>query len=307
MMFELISELAGKCAASGCEQEIRECIAKKLSAFDIEFDAHGSLIAHKKGKSPSVAIVAGMDVPALFTTHTANDGFARFCTMGVDHKKLFGIPVRLCDGREGSVWREKDKDEMTDMFIDFGEDTVKEAQPVMIDIKPYKKGNYISGFAVGNYAAMAAVISAALAKTGKDIYFVFLSRTQLKKFSVGFMKDLPHDTEYICVEKSAANDIPGEKNTFNKLDGGVCLRIMDKSLISSKSMVSKALSFADNIKVTKEVSKRDGLGGVLQTSYGGANVLSLGIPVRYCDEICETVSINDIKNMADMLIKFSEV
>lgn len=306
-MFDLISQLSSKCAASGCEDEIRAVLEGKLSSLKIEHDAHNTVIAHKKGKSSPVAIVAGMDIPALFTTHIEKNGFTRFCTIGVDHKKLSGVPVRLRNGKKGNIWCEKDKDEMTDMFIDFGEDAAKEAEPVMIDIKPYKKGNYITGFAAGNYAAMSAAVSAALAKTSRDAYFVFLSRTQLGKVSTGFMKNLPDDTEYICVEKSSANDIPGEKHIFTKAGDGVCLRIMDKSLISSQSMILKALSFSDVVKMKKEISKRHGLGGDLQTAYGGARVLSLGIPARYCDEICETVSINDINETANMLINFLEV
>ena len=306
-MFDLIFELAGKCAASGCEDEIRAVLEEKLSPLDIEYDAHGTLIAHKKGKSSPIAFVAGMDVPSLFVTHVEKNGFTRFCTLGVDHKKLSGVPVRLNDGRKGSVWSEKDKEEMTDMFIDFGEDAAKEAEPAMIDIKPYLKGRYISGFAVGNYASMAAVVSAALAVADRDVYFIFLSRSQLQRFSTGFMKKLPADTEYICVEKSVANDFPGEKNKLIKVGDGVCLRMIDKSLIPARSMVDRALSFSDSVKITKEVSKRKGLGGVLQTVYGGANVLTLGIPARYCDEICETVSIDDIKETANLLIKFSEV
>ena len=306
-MFDLISELAAKCAASGCEDEIRGFLADKLSPLEIEYDAHNTLTAHKKGKGEPVAIVCGMDIPALFVTHIEENGFARFATLGVDHKKLTGVPVRLKNGAKGSVWCEKDKDEMTDMFIDFGGKPPKEAEPVMIDIKPYMKGELISGFAAGNYAAQAAVIEAALAETQRDAYFIFLSRSQLGRFSTGFMKMLPENTEYICVEKSDANDYPGEKNINIKTGGGVCLRMMDKSLIPSRSMIKKALSFSDSVKTVKEVSKRNGIGGSIQTAYGGAGVMSLGIPARFCDEICETVSIDDIKETAKMLIKFSEV
>ncbi|MBO4897519.1 MAG: hypothetical protein J5590_04390 [Clostridia bacterium] len=306
-MYDLILELASKCAASGCEDDIRRYLEDKLSSLEIEYDAHKTLIAHKKGKSSPVAIVCGMDVPSLFITHIEDSGYTRFATLGVDHKKLSGLPVRLQNGSRGCIWCEKDKDEMTDMFIDFGENTAKEAEPALIDMPPYKRGNLISGFALGNYAAQAAVIESALFDSERDAYFVFLSRSQLGKFSTGFMKMLPENTEYICVEKSDSNDFPGEKTVITGVGGGVCLRMMDKSLMPSRSMIEKALTFSESVRITKEVSKRNGIGGNLQMASGGANVISLGVPARYCDEICETVSIDDIKETAKLLIKFLEV
>ena len=85
---EIAVKLYGLCAAGGCEREMSECISEYLKDIESFKDAHGTIVFHKKGTGTPAVILTALDIPSLFTTHRDKDGFMRFCTYGVDHKKI---------------------------------------------------------------------------------------------------------------------------------------------------------------------------------------------------------------------------
>ncbi len=306
---KFFTEISKKMAASGCEEEIRSYLKSCLEGFETTTDVHGSLIAHKKGKGKAKMIAVSMDIPTLFVTHVEKNGFVRFCSNGIEKEKLRGMRVRFCDGAKGVIYS-KDKDaEISDMYIDTGNASdILEADPAMIYSPPVKTGNTLSGFAIGNYALMRSVIDAANAAEDVNLYVVFLAKTVGKKQSPAFLKQINEEIDALySIDKSPASDMPGIDNTFLKLGGGAVVKVMDKSMIASKRLLDKAVSFSGSVKIMREVSKGVSCGSVLHTSYGGIEGVSFSLPVRYEGEACECVSPFDIDELTKLIIKNLEV
>ena len=306
---KFFNEISKKTAASGCEEEIRSYIKSHLEGFETFTDAHGSLIAHKKGKGEAKLLAVAMDIPSLFVTHIEKNGFVRFCSNGIDKVLLRSIKVRFSDGAKGVVFAKKDDTEITDMYIDTGfSEDIMEADPAMIYAPPIKVGNTLSGFAVGNFACMRSVIDAANALEDVNIYVVFLAKTVGRKTSPAFLKQIGEKIGAIySIDKTSANDTPGEDNTLASLGDGAVLKIMDKSMIASKKLVDKAMSFSKSVKIKRKVSDEYSCAAPLHTAYEGAEAVSFALPVRYIGQTCETVSPFDIDELTKLIIKNLEV
>lgn len=308
-MKNLLKKLSEINSAPGFEKEMREFIKSKLYTNGITEDAYGNLIVHKEGTGSPVIVAVPMDVPSVFVTHIEENGYVRFVCSGFDEKKLIGSKVRFED-KWGIIFAQKAKDaqkgkeEPTDMFIDLGGGTAQEAQPGMIDARFCDMGENVSLFAAGVRGALCAVISSAMAEVKRETYFVFLAKTAAGQPSPSVLSYTNNAEELIAVDKSRANDFLGEKDICASLCGGVCLRILDKAMISSQEMIRSLSKYNDEVKIQKEVSGEKCSAGVLHRERCGLRGISLGIPTRYFDEICETVNVNDIKAAADLITKY---
>lgn len=289
-------------AASGLEEQLANLLKTELG--DGYTDENGTFIYHKKGEGKSVIFAAAMDSPSLFVTHRGDDGFVRFCANGIDFKKLCGQTVRFPDNSGGVIYAEKDKENVTDFFIDTFGKGANEADSATLQTPLVETENTLTAFDIGRAAIIYSMVKAAKEIEGKDIYFVFLAKTIGNRHSAAFSEGLPHDAELVFIDKSAANDYPGERDVFVKLGGGVCIRAMDKSIVSSKSLFDSAARL-DNIKIQKEISQRRHAGSILQKEFTGFKALSVGIPTRYIDKICETVSKNDIAELVKFILFYS--
>lgn len=310
-MKELLKKISKISAAPGFEQDIREFIKSILGSNEIKTDAYGNLILHKKGGGTPVIVAVPMDIPSVFVTHKEKNGFVRFVTTGIEQSKLIGLKIKFKKDICGIVFAEKKKDtennkrENTDMFIDLGDsDKVFEAEPGMIDSGFCEIEDNITFFAAGIRGALCAAITAAKEQVKRETYFVFLAKTTNGTPSSSVLSYTKKAEELIIIDKSYANDFPGEKNTSVSLSDGVALRIMDKTIISSTELVDSLSKYKNHIKIQKEVSEEKSFAGVLQKERSGLRAVSLGIPTRYCDEICETVNINDIKTTANIITKY---
>ena len=304
---KFFENITKKMAASGCEEEIRSYLKECLPGFDIFTDAHGSLIAHKSGKGEAKMLVTSLDLPTLFTTHIEKNGFVRFCSNGIDKEVLRGAKVRFCDGAKGVVYSEKDA-AVTQMYIDTGnKKDVLPAEPVMIDSNLERIGNMLTGFCSGNYACIRSVTDVANMVEDINLYVVFLAKTINKIPSFGFMKDIEKISEIYVIDKSCANDTPDQDTKIIKMGGGAVIRIMDKSMVSSKRLVDKAVAVSRDIKVQREVSEKRTTLSAIHTAYTGTESIYFGVPVRYEGEMCESVSLTDIGELTKLIILNLEV
>ena len=299
---ELIYKLLNTPCASGLEAHFAELLKNELGGGCT--DENGSLIYHKEGKGKSIIFAASMDSPSVFVTHTGENGFVRFCTNGIEAKDICGMHVRFDDNSRGVVFKEKDRENTADFFIDTFGRGAKESESASPDIPVTETDNTVSAFDAGRAAVIYAMLKAAKALDGADVYFVFLAKTLGNRHSASFLERLPRDAELVFIDKSEANDIPGEREVFVRLGGGVCVRAMDKSVISSKPLFEKAAALK-NVKIQKEVSQRKNAGGALQKAFTGLGTLSVGLPVRYCGRLCETVSKEDISELAKFIECYS--
>ncbi|MBE7024947.1 MAG: hypothetical protein E7408_02695 [Ruminococcaceae bacterium] len=291
-METILRKLAMTPAPSGCEGEICRMIQSLLPAADMQIDAHGSLLVHKKGSGDGTVILTAMDTPCLYVTYPEG-GFSRFSSAG-GLKPANGMAV-LCEGNiRGTVGSDE-----KGPFIDTGSHTLSIGQWAVPVPSFYKVDDDIcAGASMGQYAAMAAVIGAACKETVQDVWFVFATKSHIRQLSPTFMQKIKAN-RLISVEVSAANDTPAEKTVFASLGQGTTLRVKDEAMLSSPELLSVV---ADTpLKTYREVSLRRGVGGTVQKAYGGIKSVGLGIPTRYCGCGNEAVSLSDIQNTSALL------
>lgn len=289
-------------SASGLEEQLAGFLKTELG--EGHTDENGTFIYHKKGTGKSIIFAAAMDSPSLFVTHNGDGGFVRFCANGVDLKELKGLTVRFADNSGGVIYAEKDKEDAADFFIDTFGKGANEAENAVIQTPLVETEETLTAFDIGRAAIIYSMVTAAKQLKDRDAYFVFIAKTIGNRHSAAFLEGLPHDAELVFIDKSAANDCPGERDVFARLGGGVCLRAMDKSIISSKPLFDKA-AHIDNVKIQKEISQRKHAGSILQKEFTGFSALSVGIPARYIDKICETVSKTDIDELVKFILFYS--
>ncbi|MDD6308131.1 MAG: hypothetical protein PUB07_02070 [Clostridia bacterium] len=292
-MKDMLKKLAAIPSPSGTEDAMRNTLQAYLKDLDTTIDAHGSLIVHKKGEGEGIVVLAAMDTPSLFVT-AADKGFSRFSP--TDELTVpDGTIVQFTDGIVGVV----SKDD-AGQFIDTGDVPV----PIGAGAAPLPSvweigATRLCGFALGNYAALTACLSAALEKTTKDVYYVFAAKTCIRQFSPAFMQKVKANL-LISVEVSAANDYPEEKAVFLSLGQGTSLRIKDKNMLSAPDAI--AYLSALPVSTVREVSMRRGIGGTVQKAFGGIKSVGIGIPTRYADTLGEMVDMKDIENTKNLLL-----
>ncbi len=291
-METILKQLAMTPAPSGSEGAICRAIRSFLPEADTEVDAHGSLLVHKSGTGDGTVILTAMDTPCFYITYPEN-GFARFSSAG-DLKAADGMAV-LCENEIRGLVGSDEKG----FFIDTGRHTLSIGQWAVPAPSFYKIDDDIcAGASMGQYAAMTAVLAAAMQETAQDVWFVFAAKSHIRQLSPTFMQKI-RANRLISVEVSAANDAPAEKTVFASLGNGTTLRVKDETMLSSPALLSLLANAP--AKTYREVSTRRGIGGVVQKAYGGIAGAGIGIPTRCCGRANEAVSLSDIKNTAALL------
>lgn len=291
-METILKQLAMTPAPSGSEGEICRAIRSFLPETELETDTHGSLLVHKSGTGDGTVILTAMDTPCFYVTYPEN-GFSRFSAAGT-LKATSGMAV-VCENDIRGLIGSDEKG----FFIDTGRHTLSIGQWAVPAPSFYKIDDDIcAGASMGQYAAMTAVLSAALRNTAQEVWFVFATKSHIRQLSPAFMQKI-RAKRLISVEVSAANDAPAEKTVFASLGNGTTLRVKDETMLSAPALLS-ALAEAP-FKTYREVSTRRGTGGMVQKAYGGIASVGIGIPTRYCDSANEAVSLSDIENTAALL------
>ncbi len=291
-MESILKKLTLTPAPSGSEGQICALIKSYLPEAEIQVDTNGSLLVHKKGTGDGIIVLTAMDTPCLYVTYPES-GFARFSAVG-GLKATDGMAV-LCENDIVGVIGTDEKGQ----FIDTGRHTLEIGQWA-VPMPSFHKTDEdkLAGASIGQYAAMTAVLSAAMSDTKKEVWFVFATKSHIRQLSPSFMQKITAK-RLISVEVSAANDAPAEKTVFASLGNGTTLRVKDEAMLSSPALLS-AIAAAP-FKTYKEVSTLRGVGGAVQKAYGGIESAGIGIPTRYNGCANEMVSLADIKNTADIL------
>ncbi len=291
-MKSLLKTLAMTKSPAGDSCAMFSLLQNKLQFLDCRQDAHGTLLAHKKGEGTSILFLAAMDTPCLFVT-APDKGFSRIMASD-DFSVPDGTVTVTTDGQYAVIGKDD-----AGQYADAGSVSL----PVGTRLVPCPSCTEIdadrfSGFAMGQYAAMCALLSAALSDTKRDAYFVFGTKTCIRQFSPAFMQNINAEL-LVSVEVSAANDAPAEKTVFLSLGDGTALRVKDASMLSAPAAME--IIESTPFKTTREVSLRRGVGGSVQKAFGGIKSVGLGIPTRHIGTMGETVDLKDIENTANIL------
>ncbi len=291
-METILKTLAHIPSPAGNEIQLCATIQSFLPESTAKVDAHGTLIFHKKGVGESTVFLTAMDTPCLYVTY--NEGnFARFNAVGGLVPSV-GMSV-LCETGEYGIIGENAEGK----WIDTGENRLEIGMWAVPVPSYHRMGDaFCGGTFLGQYAAITAMLLAANEACGRDAYFVFGTKSQIRQFSPAFLRTI-EAKRLFSVETSAANDFPAEKTVFSALGSGTALRVKDASMLSSPLLLSTLE--ASPFKTYREVSTLAGIGGIAQKAFGGIESAGVGIPVRYLGTPTELVSFSDIENTAHLL------
>lgn len=324
MNTKLLNTILTTPGAPGFESPIRDVIKSELTRSgavdEITTDRIGNLIVRKKGDGPRVMAAAHMDEIALITTHVDSSGFIRFSTLGGfdpetlitqrvtvhGNEDLTGVigskPIHIQSDAE-----KKSKSKLKDLFIDVGlkcnkvKELVPQGSPVTRQREPLMMGDCITSKSLDNRISVYILIEALkqARAVNSDFYAVFTCQEEVGIRGARVAASAIRPDIGLNLDVTLANDLPGvsEHDQCTKLGEGIGIKVMDKSIICTPSLVSYLESMADEheIPYQREVLTAGGTDtSAMQYLMGiGSHVTSISCPVRYIHSTAETCSVAD--------------
>ena len=325
MNIDLIKNIAAAPGAPGHEKPIRDLVISILKDHVDEYsiDRMGNLIVRKRGNGPKVMAAAHLDEISLITTNVDDNGFIRFTTLGgFDAETLITQRVRI-HGKETltgvigakpvhiqSDTEKKSKTKLSSLFIDAGlhadkiRELVPNGTPVTRDRDLIVMGNCITSKSLDNRISVFILIEALIqaATVNSDFYAVFTVQEEVGVRGARVAAQAIQPDIGIALDVTLANDVPGvgdhEKCTL--LGKGIGIKVMDKSIICTPSLVNYLIKLAESesILYQREVLTAGGTDtSAMQYLMGiGSHVSSISCPVRYIHSTAETCSISDVES-----------
>jgi endoglucanase len=322
--FELLKEIVSTPGAPGFEDPIRDVILSHIKDYVDEYtvDRMGNLIGRIKGDGPKVMAAAHMDEISLISTHVDSKGFIRFSTLGgfdpetlitqrvlIHGKKtLPGVigtkPIHIQTDSE-----KKTKSKLKNLFIDTGlpADDVKKivpnGTPITRDKNLLQMGNSISSKSLDNRISVYMLIEALqrAKKANCDFYAAFTVQEEVGIRGARVAAQAIQPDIGLNLDVTLANDLPGvgDHEVCTKLGEGIGIKVMDKSVICTPTLVRylEQLAESHSVKSQREVLTAGGTDtSAMQYLVGiGSHVTSISCPVRYIHSTAETCSVSDVK------------
>lgn len=311
---------------SGDEEDIRALI--KLSclsqADDIQTDAMGNLIVHRRGNGPKVMLAAHMDSVGCIVTHIEKGGFLRFTQAGgLDPASILQAPVRFRNGVTGLISvndNQVGKElKLSHLFIDVGAkdaDEVKELVSVgntAAFATPFlKNGSKVISPYMDNRAGCAVLIETlnSLKDRKNDLYFVFTAQEELGMRGAGAACFAIEPDWAIAVDVTCPDDLPGPLHEgTTALLKGAAIKVMDHSVICSRQVIDqlKFLAVEREIPFQMDLMSCGGTdAGPMHTSRGGVLTGGISIPCRYTHAPTELIDTADFDACVHLLTAFCE-
>ncbi len=325
----------------GREERVRDLIKKHTAGWwdkPMEEDAIGNLIGYVKAakakrgsKEKSVMISCHLDQIGFYVRAIDEKGFLRINPAGgFDARNLFarrvivlakggdlpGVlnpatkPVHIATPEE-----RKRIPELSEFGVDLGlpkekvVELVKPGDPVVLEQTTIQVGDMITGQCMDNRISPWVALNAIRKAKGKnvyDIYFVGSSQEEVGlRGATLAAQTVPADIG-IAIDTTLAVDTPGARDdeSISKLGEGVALKVMDSSVISTRSLFDEFAALADKkkIKYQYEILPMGGTDtAVLQRFGPGRRVMCLSVPTRYVHTVVESVRMDDLNAAVDLL------
>ncbi len=304
----LLSRLVNAPAPSGFEDRAREVILDYLSerGFTPQVDQIGNVYVVLGEGRPLMLIAAHMDEVGLITLHVDQSGFLRVAPLGgLRPQTLPGTEVvvltrdRLLPGIIGAepphTSRGKEQGGFESLYVDIGASTREEAYGMGVrpgtpmtfagNFKDW--GRHVSGKALddrlGCYVLLRALASGAEPSDG-SVVVAFTVQEEVGTRGAAALASRLQPNFGVAVEGTIANDIPGvgEDKVVTRVGSGAAIRLMDRTLISSRRLVDHIVELAEE----NEVSYQFQLSPYSGTDAGrflleGAEVAGVAVPARY--------------------------
>lgn len=324
MNTDLLKQIVETPGAPGHEKPVRDLIITLIKDHvdSYKVDRMGNLIVRKKGNGPKVMMAAHLDEISLITTKVDSNGFIRFSTLGgFDAETLITQRVRV-HGNETlpgvigtkpvhiqSDSEKKTKSKLSNLFIDVGlpedkvKDLVPDGTPVTRDKDLLVMGNCVTSKSLDNRVSVFILVEALLRKpvTSCDFYGVFTVQEEVGVRGARVAANAIQPEIGIALDITLANDLPGvgDHEKCTTLGEGIGIKVMDKSVICTPSLVSylEGIANGNSIPFQREVLTAGGTDtSAMQYLMGiGSHVTSISCPTRYVHSTVETCSVADIE------------
>lgn len=334
--YNYLKSLVDTMGVSGNEKAVTTLLEGWVSPYvdDIEYDALGNLIAHKKGNGNKVMLVAHADEIGFIVKYIDKEGFVYiqevggidtnllpgrevvfFCSDGTEKVGVIGkCPVHLQD-------KGKAKDiECSDLWVDFGASAADDDRSG-IDVGCY--GSYMPNFtemengivkskALDDRCGLAVlleVLKGVSHKTiGYDLYVVCSVQEELGARGARTAAAKIEPDIAIAIDVTHATDYPTMspiKNCDLKLGKGCVLTYgpnIDKTLNDELLDASHRCG----AEIQKEANPRPTGTDInpIQICNQGVRTALVSIPCRYMHTPVEMISLHDIDNAKNTIIDF---
>lgn len=323
---ELLKKLTGAFGPSGNEDKVAEIIMEEIKPYvdEVKRDRLGNVIALKKGNGKGKLMMAAhMDQIGVMITEVEKEGFLRFVNVGgisphviLGHNVVFGNGITGVIAMEGKTEMKDLK--LRDMYIDIGASSREEAiKSVNIgDFGVFKSnfvvnGDRVSSGAMDNRISCYIQIEAAkrMKRAEYDAYFVFTVQEETYTSGAATSAYAIEPDAAIAVDVTATGDTPNCPRMAVKLGNGAAIKIMDRGMITHPKMKKflEETAVKHNIKYQFEVLEFGGTDGMeIHVSRAGVPTGVISIPTRYIHTPIEMVSMSDVENVTELLVKAIE-
>lgn len=316
-------------APSGNERGMLEYVKSEIENFTDEtyFDAMGNLITVMgKGKGEKVMFSSHSDTIGFISYFIDDKGFIRVNNLGgLNLRTITGRKVCFVNGVQGVLFYETDNNEQVikNYFVDIGTSSKVESEKL---VPIGTAGSIVSDvYLIGlpeNQRIVSAFLDDRIAvaiqmelmeriynekiELKNEFYMVFSVQEEV---GIRGAKTAAYSIDpiyAIALDVTSVSDIPKSGNLSMKLDGGACIKLMDSSVYCHKNIVEFLRTTAEenNIKYQYEILTAGGTdAGAIHVSRQGVYTGAISIPTRYIHSPVETASLNDCKNIVELLIE----
>lgn len=327
----LLQELINRSGPSGFEKPIRDFILQAIKPYvdEVSIDKFGNLLAHKKGKSPTVMLAAHMDEVGLLIHNITPEGHLLITSVGsIEPITLVGerVVIKTKKGLIRGVITTKEiheGEEITalptykDLYIDAGIKR-KELQRKGVEVGTYVhlastmsflgSEDIISGKALDDRLGCFVLIEVAkrLSKIPTcSIYYVFTVQEEIglygSKTSIYSI-----DPDWALVVDITNTDDSDFGKVTKQIGMGPCITIKDADMIGNRCIndIFKAVAKKYKIPIQLEITDYGSTDALsISVAKGGIPTGMLGVPIRNIHTTHGIASMTDINNSIKLVVE----
>lgn len=335
-MLETLKKLCKLSGPSGFEDEVREYILEKATAYadSVMTDSMGNLIVTKAGAkkdAPRILICAHMDEVGLIITGADDDGCLRFDFLGgIDRRVIIGKRVFIGNAKVPGIVglkayhlvdREEEKTvpKRTEMYIDIGCASKDEALKLVSlgDYAVFDSGvvefgeGFIKARAIDDRAGCAAMLKLLEQELPCDCTFAFTVQEEVGTRGAKIAAARVCPDYALILETTTAADLPevSEGKRICRLGGGPVIPFMDKGTLYTPMLYRLLTELADKNGIrwqTKNVIAGGTDASAIQRSGLGAAVAGIAVPVRNIHSPASVAKISDFEDIPRLAKLFLE-
>jgi len=327
---ELLKKLIDVSGPSGNEQEVRNIIRNEIKNFvsEVYVDKFGNLIARKKGKKPTVMLVAHMDEIGIMIKNIDDKGHIHISDIGyIEPITLLGEKIRIKTNKDfiyGVITcKEISNDDpleklpkINDIFIDTGlskEELIKEGVSIgsylhLITESTFL-GNkeFISGKALDDRIGCFILIELAkkLKNTGCEIYYVFTVQEEIGLYGAQTSVYGIEPDWALIVDTTNSEEFSDRPSKI--LGAGSCIVVKDTEMVTNRCLNKWLIDTAKANKIPYQLEVTEkGVTDALQISVakGGIPSTIVSVPVRNIHTTIGIASIKDVNNTIKLIELF---